>query len=92
MRRLLLILSRRLGSLVCKCRGCRYDYGGAICSWRAYGCVRCGELDRPLESLPYAPSFEDDDYPHWLDDNDFDQQEADRFRRWFTFLPFPRWL
>ena len=68
--------SRALGRLVCRARG-------------AYSCIRCGELSRPLESLPFAP--DDDDWDRF-DDHDEVERQYRRAARWFSWLPFPRWL
>lgn len=84
---------RWIGRQVCRVRGHHFFYpGGEVRSWAAYSCVRCGELDRPLDTLPYRP---DDDGFDLLDDPDY-RQEIDREhaqeRRWFSRLPFPHWL
>lgn len=88
----LIDLSRALGHQICRVRECRYHYpGGACCTWYAYACVRCGELDRPLDSL--APMPDDDYYDDlWYYDPGRAQAEADYARRWFRWLPWPRWL
>lgn len=80
-----------VGRLVCAVRGHRYFYqNGCINSWCAYSCVRCGELSRPLESLPYPP----DDYEYEWDERDEETIDRDlaRCARWVPFLPFPRWI
>ncbi len=83
--------SRWLGKRVCKSRGHRYYAGGAYDSNCAYACLRCGELDRPLEGLPATAPDEYGDWP----DIDFDPVEEARYecaRRWFGALPWPKWL
>lgn len=85
---------RWLGRQVCRVRGHRYFYpGGEVRSWAAYSCVRCGELDRPLETLPYRP--DDDGFDPLLDDLDY-QKEIERQhaleRRWVSWLLFPHWV
>lgn len=93
MHALMLRLSRALGALVCRLRGGhRFYIPPVVCSWQAHACVRCGEPDQPLDTLPPAPS--DEDGFGWLADEPdyFDQREALRARRWLPFLPFPRWL
>lgn len=86
-------VSRKVGAIVCAVRGHDYFYpGGEINSWCAYACVRCGELDRPLESLPYRPDDADDF--NWNDEEREERIEQDHelARRWFAPLPWPRWL
>ncbi|MCY1371532.1 hypothetical protein D9M68_788970 [compost metagenome] len=87
----LIRLSRYVGALVCEIKGHRYHYAnGCYDSWKAYACIRCNELDRPLESLEPSPcdDFEDRDR--------YDEDEAERAyqleARWFRCLPIPRWL
>lgn len=91
----LLPASRALGAVVCRIKGeHRYHYAdGSWNSWCAYQCIRCGELDRPLESLPDAPDWGDYDY----DDHGYQDREAEdaayaRDARWFARLPWPRWI
>ncbi|MCZ2135846.1 MAG: hypothetical protein LC098_10540 [Burkholderiales bacterium] len=88
-------VSRKVGAMVCAVRGHDYFYpGGEINSWCAYACVRCGQFDRPLESLPYRPD-DADDYIGWNDNDEREQrieQEYELARRWFAGRPWPRWL
>lgn len=88
--------SRALGAVVCKLKGGhRYFYAdGSWNNWSAYQCVRCGELSRPLGSLPNAPSWDEDGYDdHWTS-RDHEQEARDYAHnaRWFARLPFPRWI
>lgn len=84
--------SRWLGKQVCKARGHRYYYaGGAFDSNCAYDCLRCGELDRPIESLPETVPDEGGCWP----DIGFGPEEdarTERARRWFASLPWPKWI
>lgn len=88
----LMKITRAIGAQVCKVRGHLYYYpGGAIDTCCAYSCIRCRELDRPLESLEPRPLDEDYDYCDW-DRFEDDQRDFEYFCRWFSWLPFPRWL
>jgi len=83
--------SRALGAVVCAARGHRYYYHrGEVRSWCAYSCCRCGALDRPLDSLPFAPN-DDDIWNEPEEQTEFDA-EYRRFRRWVSWLPVPRWV
>lgn len=86
-------VTRKIGAMVCAIRGHNYFYpGGTINSWSAYTCIRCGELDRPLESLPDRPDDADDH--EWYDEvHELRlEREHELARRWFVRLPWPRWL
>lgn len=86
----LIAVSRWLGRMICRVRGHNYYYpGGAYDSFCAYGCIRCGELDRPLESLPATVRDEFGDWPE-VDFND--SEEFEHARRWVPFLSYPRWI
>jgi len=92
-RNTLIDLSRWIGRQICKIRGHHYHYpGGAYCTDYAYGCIRCGELDRPMESLPELVPDEDGYWDEPLFDEDIDHEEFDRAKRWFSCLPYPKWL
>ncbi len=90
---MLMKVSRKFGAAVCAARGHSYFYpGGAINTWCAYACVRCGELDCPLESLPCRPD-DDGDFDRYNDEYEQQlEQDYERARRWFAPLPWPRWL
>lgn len=85
---------RCLGRQICRVRGHHYFYpGGEIRSWSAYSCTRCGELDRPIESLPYRPDGEDFD-PIYSDE-EYQEDVEQQFkleRRWISWLSYPRWI
>lgn len=89
----LMTISRAIGAQVCRLRDHRYYYrNGTWESWCAYQCVRCGEWDRSFDELPYAP---DDDDLITIDDprqEETAEQDSRRARRWFAWLPWPRWL
>lgn len=92
-RNMFIDLSRWTGRQVCRIRGHRYYYaGGAFCSDYAYGCIRCGELDRPLDSLPERTLDEDGYYDEPYYDEEIDREEFNQARRWFSWLPYPKWL
>lgn len=84
-------LSRALGGLVCRVR-CQHLYSfeliGCYKGWCAYSCIRCGELDRPLDDLPPAP---DDDDRNYYDDT-YAELAVRQGRRWISWLPWPKWL
>jgi len=85
----LIRISRLIGSQVCKLKGHRYHYAnGCYDSWKAYACIRCNELDKPLDSLEPFPL---DEYESW-----HEVYEGERLyhldTRWFSCLPLPRWL
>jgi hypothetical protein len=85
-------LSRCIGALVCFFRGHRYFYHrGCYDNNCAYSCVRCGELDKPLESLQ---EIEPDEYGDWpdIDLSEDEEKEAEHDCRWFSWFPFPKWL
>lgn len=92
--RLLTRVSRLIGAQVCKVNGCRYHYAnGCIDSWKAYACIRCGELDRPLESLEPCPlDFCPCDEYSSLEEADEGERLYQLDTRWFSCLPLPRWL
>lgn len=93
LRTLLVRCSQALGRQVCHRKGCRYEpAGGAFLSWCAYACVRCGELDRPLDDLPPPPDGADYADDPWYIDPEQAEKDYCRARRWFAALPFPRWL
>lgn len=85
---------RWIGKQICRVKGHNYFYpGGEVRSWCAYGCIRCSELDRPIDSLPYRPDDEEffdltdtDEYREYVD------QQHERERRWISWLPFPHWI
>jgi hypothetical protein len=84
--------SRRLGALVCFFREHRYFYASGSYNFNcAYSCVRCGELDRPIESLPETGP---DEYGDWsdIDLSEDIAKEAEHERRWFRCLPYPKWI
>jgi len=86
-------VSRALGASLCRLKS-EHNYvypNGCYSSWCAYACVRCGELDTPLDELPPAPDFDDSDYRGY-DDRDLDEAAHRRECRWFQCLPWPRWL
>lgn len=88
-------LSRFVGAQVCKVKGCRYHYAnGCYDSWKAYQCLRCGELDQPLESLQPRPDYIGDDYDEYGSWDEVEEGERlfELDTRWFVCLPFPRWL
>lgn len=94
LRLIVLAVSRFLGRLVCRVKGHKPHYPfGSWNNWSAYSCIRCGELDRPLESLPAAPGWDEPEYEDW-DRHDRDEQIAERrfAARWFGRLPWPRWV
>lgn len=80
---------RAIGRLVCLVRGHDF-YSGQIAlrSWCAYQCVRCGALDRPIESLPDAP--EDSDV--FGEDDPRADEVYERSQRWFPWWRWPRWI
>lgn len=84
---------RWVGRLVCRIKGHRYFYpGGEARSWGAYSCVRCKELDRPIESLPYRP---DDEKLDPTDSAEYQAHIDKNFeceRRWISWLHYPRWI
>lgn len=81
--------SRWLGAQVCIFRGHRYFYSDGVFNTNcAYLCVRCCELDRPIESLPEITL---DDWPD-IDGADAEKEAKHDDRRWFSWLPFPKWL
>ena len=83
-------LSRFVGAQICKVKGHRYHYAnGCYDSWKAYACIRCGELDQPLEALDPAPDEPDYDCRNWDEDNELEYRLD---ARWFSCLPLPRWL
>lgn len=91
-------LSRAIGAAVCRVLGHEYFYPlGEVTSWSAYSCVRCNALSRPLEDLPYAPGWDDEDYGGYNDrfsDPDVDERIEREWaisRRWVSWLPWPRW-
>ena len=85
---------RWLGRQVCRVRGHHYFYpGGEVRSWAAYSCIRCGELDRPIESLPYRP--DDEDFDPASSDPEYQEGVEREFkleRRWISWLPYPHWI
>jgi hypothetical protein len=88
------VICRKIGAGVCGLRGHDFFYPhGSIDSWRAYTCIRCGELSRPLDSLPSAPVTDTDDNDSWRDDDDDLRLEDEhaKARRWIAWLPWPRW-
>lgn len=88
-------VSRKLGAMVCAVHGHRYFYpDGMYVAWRAHSCVRCGQWDQPLESLPYRPEGEGDDLFDYFDEEREQQieRERDQAKRWFAPLSWPRWL
>ncbi|WBG61856.1 hypothetical protein ELR50_02765 [Pseudomonas citronellolis] len=88
-------LSRLVGAQVCKVKGCRYHYAnGCYDSWKAYACIRCGELDKPLDSLAPRPDYIDDEWDEYRDWAEVEEGERlyQLDTRWFACLPFPRWL
>ncbi len=92
---LLINLVRWIGKQVCNVKGHNFYYpGGEVRTWNAYSCIRCGEFDRPIESLPNPP--EDFDYGFDLTETpeyqEMIDQEHERERRWITWLPFPHWI
>lgn len=86
-------LSLNLGALVCRLRGeHRYHYPHGCYDTRyAYACVRCRRPDRDLDTLP---SIGPDEFGYWPEgDSDDDiEREYAIASRWFSALPFPRWL
>ena len=92
-RRLAVKISRFIGRRVCAHKGCRYEPpNGCFNSWSAYACVRCDELDRPLDDLPPAPNYYDTDYSPADEYFEFDEEAHNHARRWFQCLPWPRWI
>lgn len=88
----LIDLSRWIGRQICKLRGHRYYHaGGAYDSHCAYGCLRCGELDRPIESLPPTTPDEYGDWPEALVFNG-EQEQYEHARCWFSWAPYPKWI
>lgn len=88
-----IVFVRWLGRQVCRVRGHHYFYpGGEVRSWVAYSCVRCGALDRAIESLPYSPDdecFDPTDTPEY---QEYVEQQYEQERRWISWLPYLRWL
>lgn len=89
--------SRALGACVCAAKGEHlyiWHFTGSFDNWHAYQCLRCGELDRPLESLPSAPDAYDagfgcaDEYA----DREAEDRQYNQARQWHPALPFPRWI
>jgi len=84
--------SRWLGSLVCRLRDHRYYHPGGLHDTACiYYCLRCNEPHRPensLQPIEYDPYG--DDYPDYLELHD--EQEYERARRWFSRLPYPKWI
>lgn len=73
------------GKRVCKIKGHNYFHpGGLHASWCAYTCVRCGETDRDIETLPSPPEDEFFTDPY--------EEQYETERRWISWAPFPHWI
>lgn len=91
----LMLLSRLIGSCVCKVKSCRYHFpGGCFDSWKTYACVRCHQWSRSIEDTPAR--FPDDFDPADEYQSVEEVEEGERLylldSRWFSCLPLPRWL
>ncbi|WP_437882145.1 hypothetical protein [Pseudomonas sp. LRF_L74] len=93
--KLLTSFSRLLGAQVCKVKGCRYHFpNGCFDSWKTYGCIRCHEWSRSFDDTPERGP---DDFDPWDEYQSLhDVEEGERLyqidSRWFSCLPFPRWI
>lgn len=84
---------RLIGKLVCRMKGHNFFHpGGLHASWCAYTCVRCGETDRPIESLPSPPEDEFFVDPYDTMPEEYVNEQYERERRWISWAPFPRWI
>ena len=84
---------RWIGRQVCRVKGHNYFYpGNLITNWCAYTCVRCGETDRPIESLPSPPEDEFFTDPYDTMPDEYVNEQYERERRWVSFLPFLHWI
>lgn len=85
---------RLLGWLVCWLRGHDFYHPcGCYDSRFAHSCLRCGALDRPLDSLSSA-GLEDEDFYEDICGPSDEEIDADleRSRRWFSAFKYPRWI
>lgn len=99
MQRTAVHISRFIGRCVCKLRGHNYYYpGGECCSLFSYACIRCNELDFPIDDNQdtAATSCGDDyfrvDYDCIDYDSEREKEDFEYSRRWVKWLPYPKWL
>lgn len=86
-------LVRWIGKQVCKIKGHNYFHpGGMHATWCAYTCARCGETDKPIESLPSPPDdeFFTDPYESMPEEYVIEQYEQER--RWISWAAYPHWI
>jgi hypothetical protein len=84
---------RWIGKLVCKIKGHNYFHpGGLHATWCAYICIRCGETDKPIESLPRPP--EDEFFTDLYESmpEEYVNEQYERERRWISWAPYPHWI
>ncbi len=84
---------RWIGRQVCRVKGHNYFHPcGLHATWCAYTCVRCGETDKPIESLPSPPEDEFFTDPYENMPEEYVNEQYERERRWVSWTPYLHWI